>query len=116
MKCFTDHSSLLMYQHNEIFEDLIHLTNLLLNFLNSLASFINDSFVKWGLIIQQQDLMSARRKKPKAKGCSVMLFSELRRILRSSKGVDESLEGGDDSIDLENARGHRLRDVDEVLP
>lgn len=48
-----------MNKNSKIFKNLIHLTNLLLNFLYSLLSFLNDSLIEGNLIVQQQDLLSA---------------------------------------------------------
>lgn len=57
----------------------------------------------------------------KSRGQSkLQFFSELRGVLGSAKGIDESLECGDGGVDLENARSHSLRSVllsvDHVLP
>lgn len=42
------------------------------------------------------------------------LIAEFGGVLGGSEGVDESLEGGDGSVDLEYAGSHRLRGV--LLP
>lgn len=49
-----------MNQHGKILEDLIHLTNLFLNFLNSLFPFLDYGLIESNLIVQQQDFLSAR--------------------------------------------------------
>ena len=48
-----------MDQHSKIFENLIHLANLVLDFLYSLLPFFNDSLIEDNLIVQQQNLLSA---------------------------------------------------------
>ena len=47
----TNHCSLLMNKHDKIFEDLIYFPNLLLDFLNTLFSFLDDSLIEGNLII-----------------------------------------------------------------
>lgn len=58
-KQLTDHGSLLMNQYSEVFENLINFTDLLLDFLYSLFSFLYNSLIESDLIIQQQDLLPA---------------------------------------------------------
>ena len=48
----TNHSSLSVDQYSQIFENFIHLTNLLLNFLDSLLSLFNYGFIEGDLIVQ----------------------------------------------------------------
>lgn len=48
-----------MYQDSQVFEDLVHLTNLLLDLLYPLLSFLDDSFIKYNLIVQQYKFLSA---------------------------------------------------------
>ena len=38
-----------MYQHSQVFEDLVHLANLLLDFLYPLLSFLDYSLIKYNL-------------------------------------------------------------------
>lgn len=52
----TNHCPLLMHQYSEIFKYLVHLTNLLLYFSNSLISFFYCSLIECNLIIHQYDL------------------------------------------------------------
>lgn len=58
---FTDHGALIMYQHSQVFEDLVHLTNLLLDLLYPLLSFLDYSFIKYNLIVQQYKFLSANK-------------------------------------------------------
>ncbi len=48
-----------MDQNGKIFKDLIHFTNLMLDFLYALLSFLNNSLIEGNLIVQQQDILSA---------------------------------------------------------
>ncbi len=49
----TNHSPLFMDKHSKVFKNLVHFPNLLLDFVNSLLSFFNDSLVEGNLIVQQ---------------------------------------------------------------
>lgn len=49
-----------MNQDSEIFKNVIHLANLVLDFLDSLFSFLNNSLIEGDLVIQKQDFLSAR--------------------------------------------------------
>lgn len=49
----TNHSPLFMDKHSKVFKNLIHFPNLLLDFVDSLLSFFNDSLIEGNLIIQQ---------------------------------------------------------------
>ena len=48
-----------MYQHSQVFEDLVHLANLLLDFLYPLLSFLDYSLIKHNLIVQQYKFLPA---------------------------------------------------------
>ena len=47
-----------MYQHCQVFEDLMHLANLLLDFFYPLLPFLNNSLIKRNLIVQQYKFLS----------------------------------------------------------
>lgn len=61
-----------MDQYSKIFKDLIHFTNLLLDFLYTLLSFLNYSLVEGNLIVQKQDLLSAAQIIQKLKWMQLM--------------------------------------------
>lgn len=54
-----NHGSLIMYQHCQVFEDFMHLADLLLDFFYPLLSFFNNSLIKRNLIVQQYKFLSA---------------------------------------------------------
>lgn len=49
-----------MNQHCKVLEDFVDLTDLLLDLLDSLLSFLNNGLIEGNFIIQKQDLLPAR--------------------------------------------------------